>query len=79
MLSHQWKQPNEDGSPAAPLPFRLTSLTDRIPISTDDELVVVACPDPQVWGLQCGPLWTSGGCSVDPQVWGLQCGPASCH
>jgi hypothetical protein len=28
------------------MPFKITSLTDRLPISKDDELVIVACPDP---------------------------------
>ncbi len=44
MLSHQWRRPEGE----TPLPFRLTSLTDRVPVSPEDELVVVACPDPQV-------------------------------
>ena len=45
MLSYQWK-PTSEGE--GPLPFRITSLNDRIPVSPDDLAVVVACPDPQV-------------------------------
>ena len=29
------------------LPFRITSLNDRLPVQVDDEVIVVACPDPQ--------------------------------
>jgi hypothetical protein len=46
MLAYQWQTPSsEEGG--KPLPFRITSLTDRNPVTPEDELVVVACPDPQ--------------------------------
>ena len=47
MLAYQWKPTAEGGGD--PLPFRITSLNDRMPVSVDDMAVVVACPDPQVW------------------------------
>ena len=37
MLSSQWSDAQ----------FSLSSLNDRQPVQSDDELVVVACPDPQ--------------------------------
>jgi hypothetical protein len=48
MLSYQWKQQAIAENPEAPLPlpFRITSLNDRIPVSPEDEAVVIACPDP---------------------------------
>ena len=47
MLSHQWKGTGPEANGGA-LPFRITSLNDRTPVSPDDLAVVVACPDPQV-------------------------------
>lgn len=36
MLSYQWQDKT----------FRIASLNDRRPIQADDELIVIACPDP---------------------------------
>lgn len=38
MLSYQWKDSG--------LPCRITSLTDRFPVTPEDEVIIVACPDP---------------------------------
>ena len=37
MLANQWKD----------APFRITSLGDRNPIDDDDEIIILAAPDPQ--------------------------------
>jgi len=42
MLSYQWKKEEEGGG----VGFKINSLMDRLPVSKDDELVIVACPDP---------------------------------
>ena len=41
MLRNSWQD----------LPYRISSLVDRRPIDAEDELIVVAAPDPQGEGL----------------------------
>ncbi len=41
MLKNQWPDAG----------FRFASLSDRKPVSEDDDLIVLAAPDPQGWSL----------------------------
>lgn len=45
MLANQWQD----------APFRITSLGDRVPVGDDDEIVILAAPDPQGTGSTLPP------------------------